>query len=145
MNPFDVFCPSLLHDHCRQHHRRMHLFAPNSNIFYAKYSLKTLSAIYCFRVDKVDLCITYVPNMELQDQSNLQEKKAFLTLYYNTNSLMNFLLLTAYVFYLESHKKRQIICMIKILTASSFISFFYITVLHLYSFSLTYKTELNSD
>lgn len=34
----------------------MHLFAPNSNIFYAKYSLKTLSAIYCFRVDKVDLC-----------------------------------------------------------------------------------------
>lgn len=89
------------------------------------------------------LCITYVPNMELQDQSNLQEKKAFLTLYYNTNSLMNFLLQTAYVFYLESHKKRQIICMIKILT--TFISFFYITVLHLYSFSLTYKTELNSD
>lgn len=81
--------------------------------------------------------------MELQDQSNLQEKKAFLTLYYNTNSLMNFLLQTAYVFYLESHKKRQIICMIKILT--TFISFFYITVLHLYSFSLTYKTELNSD
>lgn len=35
--------------------------------------------------------------------------------------------------------------MIKISTASSFISFFYITVLHLYSFSLTYKTELNSD
>lgn len=83
--------------------------------------------------------------MELQDQSNLQEKKAFLTLYYNTNSLMNFPLQTAYVFYLESHKKRQIICMIKILTASSFISFFYVTVLHLYSFSLTYKTELNSD
>lgn len=44
--------------------------------------------------------------MELQDQSNLQEKKAFLILYYNTNSLMNFLLQTAYVFYLESHKQK---------------------------------------
>lgn len=44
--------------------------------------------------------------MELQDQSNLQEKKAFLTLYYNTNSLMNIFLQTAYVFYLESHKKK---------------------------------------
>lgn len=58
---------------------------------------------------------------------------------------MNIFLQTAYFFYLESHKKRQIICMIKISTASSFILFFYITLLHLYSFSLTNKTELNSD